>query len=413
MNLLVESAYLREGDTLKAGEISVKSSSIINKYCALDALKNESDVEQFFVLPLLVDLGYDSDYLETKATITQARIGKGRQKKLYYPDYLAYATHTKEKPVLVIDAKHPYELAEDGVQDAQLYTSVIRRKMAPPKPEQYCIGVNGSQFIVKHYDSDAVFTRLSFEEFQDGNTRFVELKSKLGREALRLVVAKQSIIDIWNPWKPTVDEIKAVFQKCHKRIWKREALLPTAAFYEFTKLIFLKLREDERLRRITEHGKEVAKKDLHFHTEWIDNNSEVSPNPINSILFRTLVEDLDAQVIEKKKKPIEAVEERLNQWEEARPEKVSMEENVKINGSMSRVVWTLVGITAFVWRNTGLKTCAYCQAMNGKGVGVDEKFVPAGVDFSPPEADGSLKIRGPKSHPPLHQGCDCIIEISV
>lgn len=29
-----------------------------NKYCALSDLANESDVEQFFVVPLLRDLGY-------------------------------------------------------------------------------------------------------------------------------------------------------------------------------------------------------------------------------------------------------------------------------------------------------------------------------------------------------------------
>ena len=29
---------------------------IANKYCALSALKNESDVEQFFILPMLADL---------------------------------------------------------------------------------------------------------------------------------------------------------------------------------------------------------------------------------------------------------------------------------------------------------------------------------------------------------------------
>ena len=117
--------------------------SIANKYCALNTLKNESDVEQFFVLPLLADLGYGPDYLDTKATLQQVGIGKGKKKRLYYPDYLAYARRGKEKPVLVVDAKHPSESAEEGVQDAQLYTSVIRRRMTSPKPEQYCIGVNG------------------------------------------------------------------------------------------------------------------------------------------------------------------------------------------------------------------------------------------------------------------------------
>lgn len=289
-------------------------SDIINKYCALTSLKNESDVEQFFLLPLLIDLGYGPDYLDTKSTVAQVNIGKGKQKKLYYPDYLAYVTRAKGKPVLVIDAKHPNDSAEEGVQDAQLYTSVIRRKMNTPKPEQYCIGVNGNQLIVKHFDNDAVLIELSFEEFQDSNAHFIELKSKLGKEALRLTVVKQLSLgnDPWNPLKPTVEEIKGIFQKCHKRIWKRESLMPTAAFYEFTKLIFLKLREDERLHCITTQGKQITKKDLHFHVEWIDNNSEVSPNPVNSILFRNLADDLEEQVRKNKKKPIFTPNEQIN-----------------------------------------------------------------------------------------------------
>ena len=50
-----------------------------NKYCALASLKNESDVEQFFILPWLVDLGYTSDYLETKTT-SRERNGREREK---------------------------------------------------------------------------------------------------------------------------------------------------------------------------------------------------------------------------------------------------------------------------------------------------------------------------------------------
>lgn len=285
-------------------------SRIINKYCALASLKNESDVEQFFLLPLLIDLGYGPDYLDTKARVAQVRIGKGKQRKLYYPDYLAYASRKKDKPVLVVDAKTPDEPAEKGVQDAQLYASVIRRKLITPKPEQYCIGTNGNQFIVKHYDSDDVFIQLSFDEFQDANPRFISLKSRIGRDVLRSIGTTQP--EDWNPSRPTVEEIKTVFQKCHKRIWKRESLMPTAAFYEFTKLIFLKLREDQRLLRLREQKKGVTRKDLRFHTGWIDSNSEVSPNPVNSILFHNLVEDLEDQVRKNKRKPIFTPNEQIN-----------------------------------------------------------------------------------------------------
>lgn len=125
--------------------------------------------------------------------------------------------------------------------------------------------------------------------------------------------------------------------------------------------------------------------DLYFELGRFTNLS--SSSQLNTIV---------GEAAEKKEKPLDVVDKRLDEWEEKRPSKVAMEENVKINGSVPRVTWTLVGITAFIWRNTGRKTCPYCEAMSGKVVGVQEKFLPAGVDFNLPGADESLKIRGPK-----------------
>jgi hypothetical protein len=110
--------------------------------------------------------------------------------------------------------------------------------------------------------------------------------------------------------------------------------------------------------------------------------------------------------------PAQYIFDLLAEWQKSRPGKVSLNENVKINGAVSRVTWTLSGVREMIWRNTGSKSCTYCNHMDGKVVGIEGKFVPANVDYKPPGADGALKIRGPKSHPPLHQGCDCIIEIS-
>jgi type I site-specific restriction endonuclease len=155
-----------------------------NKYCSFSSLRNESDVEQFLVTPLLADLGVGPDYLETKATIPDASVGKGKKKKSYAPDYVAYTARNRIKPVLIIDAKHPNERAEDGVKDAQLYASVIRRRMAEPKREQYCIGVNGHLLIVKHYDSDKILHSLSFSNFTNGDTKFAAFRKDFERDAL-------------------------------------------------------------------------------------------------------------------------------------------------------------------------------------------------------------------------------------
>jgi hypothetical protein len=203
-----------------------------NKFCQFGALRTESDVEQFFLSPLFAELGYGPDYLETKATIKPHMIGKGRNRRRYFPDYIGHIRKAKDRPVLIGDAKHPDESADDGVDDSQLYASVIRRALLAPKPDQYCLGSNGRVTSVKHYDSNQELLRLGFEDFLDGNAKFEKLRALLSRQALANANARRaSQSDPWIPVKASVEEIKAVFQKCHNRIWKRESLFPTAAFY--------------------------------------------------------------------------------------------------------------------------------------------------------------------------------------
>lgn len=135
-----------------------------NKFCKLRNIRNESDVEQSIIRPLLEELGYTADYIETKATIQQKNIGKKSKRREYRPDFICYADKQHRRPVLIIDAKHPEAGAEEGLTDAQLYASVLRRVLTTPKPDQYCVGSNGITTVIRHFDSDADVFRLDFSE---------------------------------------------------------------------------------------------------------------------------------------------------------------------------------------------------------------------------------------------------------
>lgn len=79
-----------------------------NKYCSLKNLKNETDVRELFLTPLLKELGYTEDYRETEH-IPETKIGKGKKRKEYKPDYICYADKNHALPVIVLDAKSPTE----------------------------------------------------------------------------------------------------------------------------------------------------------------------------------------------------------------------------------------------------------------------------------------------------------------
>ena len=281
-----------------------------NKFCELSALRNESDVEQFFVQPLLNYLGYTPAYLKTKASIPKRTIGKGSSRKSYVPDYLGYTTKHLNKPVIVVDAKHPNESAEQGVLDAQLYASVLRRSIKAPKPDQFCIGCNGNTLLVRHYDSDRTLCTLNFDDVQDGNDRFASFVSDFSRSTLSLP-PNFSIAGDFEYRNVEPAELPAMFEACHRSIWKAEKRSPASAFYEFAKVMFVKIDEDRRLRDVLSKqgidwssGQTIPSKFVRFSTSWIDEMSQTTESPLDTILFAELTRKLEDQIARGQKKRI-------------------------------------------------------------------------------------------------------------
>ena len=291
----------------------MQSPTADNKYCLVSNLRNESDVEQFFVTPLLADLGFTADFLQTKQTVTSRQIGKGKRRRSYVPDYVGYLTATQSKPVLVVDAKGPDRDAGEGVADAQLYASILRRHLISPKPEQYCLGINGHTCIVKHFDSDQELHRLAFTDFVDGNHSFEAFKTRLSRATLVTTVSATVANDPFEFRKVTPNDLPSIFEACHRKIRKAEKRSPASAFYEFSKLMYIKIDEDRQVRsRIGTDalasvlsGGTVPRSSVHFSSHWIlDMENDGSENPINDVLFDSLANKLEEQIGRGEKKPI-------------------------------------------------------------------------------------------------------------
>jgi type I restriction-modification system DNA methylase subunit len=276
-------------------------------------LRNESDVEQNFLVRLLDDMGFTEDYRETKATLRPEKIDKRKRRRSYVPDYLCYLDGAHKLPVLVVDAKSPDGDAMEGVIDAQLYASVLRRRLAEPKPEQFCMGSTGAVTLVHHYDSDTTRYNLSFSDFNDGNRAFEAFKEELSRSASAYKSAPDDFVFV----KPEVREIRALFEVCHEVIWKREFESPVPAFWEFCKLMFIKLHEDKglhanlALKPRIEAAQPLPSDKIIFSTHYIDRTTSPSnPNPIATI-FEIIRDNLEAQILTGEKKRIFDTNERL------------------------------------------------------------------------------------------------------
>ena len=99
---------------------------------------------------------------------------------------------------------------------------------------------------------------------------------------------------------------------------------------------------------------------------------------------------------------IELMEERVVEWVEKQPEKSSLETIIQLAGFIVSMAFFSRG-RKLVWINTGDDTCPYCQNMNGTVIEQDQYFAKDGGTVL------DMKINGSKRHPPLHQGCVCMV----
>ena len=108
-------------------------------------LRNESDVEQKFIMPMLLKehpygLSIPSKNIKTKKSIPSSRIGKGSDKKHYIPDYIVTS---KAYPVFVIEAKSPNEELNEGWREARLYAHELNAKYNEINPVKFVMATNG------------------------------------------------------------------------------------------------------------------------------------------------------------------------------------------------------------------------------------------------------------------------------
>lgn len=160
-------------------------------------LRNESDVEQKFLYPLLVEaaplgLALPSSVIQTKVNIRRMTVGKGADQKLYYPDYLVVALGF---PLVVIEAKSPDERVEEGYRQARLYAAELnalwRHGVAPTK---FAVACNGIDLWFGYTDQAAPLLTAKCSElgpYSAEVARLIELINWLALRAWAVTVSQQ------------------------------------------------------------------------------------------------------------------------------------------------------------------------------------------------------------------------------
>lgn len=275
-----------------------------NKFCEKPSLRNESDVEQFFVIRLLKDLGYDDNNILTKYSIPTYTIGKGRKKKDHVPDY---QLRIGKRPVLIIEAKHPGISVKKHITEAQDYATIVNRSFIGENPIRYVLATNGNKTYLAKTDENKPLLVLDFKDFADGNLKYEKLREHISFEVLKKPVTDSSD-GVFEFRTPDLAELKGVFKQAHDLIRRKQKIGPKKAFYEFTKLLFVKMNEDREIREKIEQGKSVKVDDFRFSVRKIETTKEDWIN----ILFLQYRDELEGLVASGKKKRIFQKSEKIN-----------------------------------------------------------------------------------------------------
>ena len=153
----------------------------------LDDLKNESDVEQKLVYPLLTTeepfgFGIGSNEILTKQNIRRLPIGKGKDRKSYFPDYLILIGGI---PLVVIEAKEPGEDLDEAFREARLYASEINAIFHPGiNPLVKVVATNGARLLAGSWDSATPQIDMAYSDLSVSSERMAELHGLIGRSAL-------------------------------------------------------------------------------------------------------------------------------------------------------------------------------------------------------------------------------------
>jgi len=276
-----------------------------NIFCIKENLRNESDVEQFFVIRLLKKLGYKDANIFTKRTLPYLSTGKGLKKRLHRPDY---AIKINKIWSLIIEAKHPEKNINEYVQEAQDYAIIVNRGYIGSNPIKYCLITNGIKTQLALTDQTKSILELNFDDFSEDNEKYKKLKEHISYDSLKNIDNVENVFEFNTP---EIDMLNGIFQICHNIIWRKHKVAPKTAFYEFTKLLFIKLNEDRTINDKIRKGEIVNKSDFKFSLDYIRQLEDRFDNPMNE-LFKKYRNNLEKDVVSGKKKRIFKADEELN-----------------------------------------------------------------------------------------------------
>ncbi len=106
---------------------------------------------------------------------------------------------------------------------------------------------------------------------------------------------------------------------------------------------------------------------------------------------------------------LDRLEAEVDSWPDTRAPSESMHEALKAGNAIAKFGMAAAGVSTLVWSAAGGKPCPICEEMDGTVIGIEQDFASEG-DTLEAQGQNPLTLSGNVGHPPLHDGCECMIE---
>jgi len=118
--------------------------------------------------------------------------------------------------------------------------------------------------------------------------------------------------------------------------------------------------------------------------------------------LRKILRDVEPDEVEA------ALRQRVDEWEAGRATKVGRRESQRAGNAFYVEALAGLGWLSMRWAALG-DTCPLCTSMDGMTVGVRSVFLQKGQRVEGDDSTPDLVTSHAVHHPPLHDGCDCML----
>lgn len=339
-----------------------------NIFCDSSVLKNEADVETFFIIKLLREIGYQDGQIKPKHSLQELSVKNlhSRRAIKYRPDY---GIVIDRKLRMIIEVKSPSEKIENHILQARDYCATINGEYENEKPVKYFILSNGVKTALYKHDYNIPLLELDFEEFSFNNIKFKKMKDLLKTEHIVSNDSPENNDDYLTLKKAPLKDVNEAFAWCHQFIYKNDNISQGAAFMEFVKIVALKLLSDRNIRdkypdEVEKEEFKISLSDVSFSRKLLAEQEKHTANPLSSIWFSNFISEMEIEISDRKKKRIFEKNDQINLTPET------------INGVVSKLEHLfLFGIDADL--NGRLFETFLSATMRGKDLG--QYFTPRSV----------------------------------